>query len=208
MNNALAGFGLEGRRMTVGQLFDMLAEKLGRSDARRPADLPEWARIEFASHDAIRIDCDNDRIELVLSIKELSRGRDRISNFKVHVKFRPEVSGLQAVLVRDGTLQFSGHRLLTGPRVVLHSVFGKLFQKDEQVPLLAERVQNDPRLAGLTVSQLENRPRLDRPGLGPYSPPPHGVAALSGRRRRLVSFLLRAVRCVATRLLVTLWWIG
>lgn len=170
MNNAVAGFGLDGQRLTVGQLFDTLAEKLHRPDAQRPDDLPTRAIVEFASHDAIRIHCDGDRVELILNIKQLARGRDKIRNFKVHAKFRPKVNGLHVTLVRDGTLQFSGRRLLTGPRVVLHSVFGKLLRKDQQVSLLADRVQQDPRLEGLMVTQMTIDNGWIAMALGPIHP--------------------------------------
>ena len=40
-------------------------------------------------------------------------------------------------MVRDGSLQFSGAHLRTGPRMVLHSVFGKMLPKDQVLPVLA-----------------------------------------------------------------------
>jgi hypothetical protein len=72
----------------------------------------------------------------------------------VHAFFRPEIDGLEVKLVRDGTLQFEGAHLRTGPRLVLHSVFGKLLRKDQEVPLVAKRLDDDPRFAGLMVTQL------------------------------------------------------
>jgi hypothetical protein len=37
---------------------------------------------------------------------------------------------------------------------VLHSVFGKLLRKDDEMPVLAKRIDEDPRFAGLMVTQL------------------------------------------------------
>jgi hypothetical protein len=90
----------------------------------------------------------------VLSVVELAHRRDKIKNFQIHVHFRPELDGLRVKLVRDGSLQFSGRRLKTGPRVVLHSVIGKLIDQNQEIPVLNDRVQQDPRLAGLMVTQL------------------------------------------------------
>jgi hypothetical protein len=154
LNNSLAGFELDGRRLSVGQLFDLVTEKLQWTDVERPEDLHDRAVVEFASHDAIRVDCQDGRLELVLSIRELAHGRDKIRNFQVHAYFRPELHGLQVTLVRDGTLQFAGRRLRTGPRMVLHSVFGKLLRKDQQLLLLGEKIQQDPRLDRLMLTQL------------------------------------------------------
>lgn len=154
LNNALAGLGLAGRRMAATELYELFAKKVPGGAAPPPADLSARARIEFARHDAIRVAYHSGRIELILSIAELARGRDRIRNFEVHAFYVPQIDGLQVDLVRDGTLQFSGARLRTGPRVVLHSVFGKLLHKATKVPVLAEGLEEDPRFAGLMVTQL------------------------------------------------------
>jgi hypothetical protein len=154
LNNAAAGLGLDGRRMTLLELFAFLSERFGDPDATPPEDLPVRAVVEFASHDAIHVRCAEDRLELVLNIRQVSQGRDKIQNFQVHAYFRPVVDGLDVRLVRDGTLQFNGRNLRTGPRVVLHGVFGKLLVKDQKMPLLKRDLGDDPRLEGLMVTQL------------------------------------------------------
>jgi hypothetical protein len=154
INNAIAGLGLDGRRITVGELHKLLGEKIVRHASEPPADLPARAVVEFARHDAARVRCHGDTVELVLSIVELRKGRDSIKSVGVHAFFRPEIDGLEVKLVREGTLQFEGAHLRTGPRLVLHSVFGKLLRKDQQVPLLARRLDDDPRFAGMMVTQL------------------------------------------------------
>jgi hypothetical protein len=138
----------------VGELHKLLQEKFtNRADAP-PADLPQKAIVEFAKHDAVRLACHDDAVELILSIVEMRRGRDNIKNFTVHAFFRPVIQGLEVNFVRDGGLQFEGAHLRTGPRLVLHSVFGKLLRPDQQVPLLAAKLGEDARLDGLMVTQL------------------------------------------------------
>jgi hypothetical protein len=154
LNNAICALGLEGRRLTLGELHTLLQEKFtNRADAP-PADLPQKAIVEFARHDAVRILCHDDAVELVLSIVELRRGRDSIKHVTVHAFFRPVIHGLEVNFVRDGGLQFEGAHLRTGPRLVLHSVFGKLLRPDQQIPLLAAKLGEDARLDGLMVTQL------------------------------------------------------
>ena len=154
LNNAVAGLGLEGRRMKVIELYYFLAGRLGYADAIPPADLPARATIEFAPYDAARILCEDNCMKLVLGIREVAHGMDRIQNFQVHATFRPEINGLDVRLVRDGVLNFSGKRLKTGPRVVLHGVFGKLLHKGQEIVLLKANEEPDPRLAGLMITQL------------------------------------------------------
>jgi len=170
LNNAATGLGLNGRRMTAGELFNWFETKFGTVGTEPPPDLPKRAVIEFAVHDAIHVGCDADRLELVLSIRELSYRRDKILNFQVHAFFRPVLDGLDLRLVRDSTLQFSGRRLRTGPRIVLHSVLGKLLRKEHAVSLLAGKVQQDPRLAGLMITQLVIDDGWIALALGPASP--------------------------------------
>ena len=170
MNNAMTGLGLNGRRMTMLELFDDLSLRFGQGNETPPEDLPRHAVIKFAKRDALRVRCDGDRLELVLSVAELAHRRDKIKNFQIHVHFRPVVRGLSVKLVRDGTLQFSGRRLKTGPRVVLHSVMGKLLVKDQQINLVHAKLMLDPRFAGLMVTQLVLEDGWIGLALGPASP--------------------------------------
>ncbi len=170
MNNAAEGLGLDGKRINVGELHTLLAEKITRAAAAPPDDLPQRAIVEFAKHDAVRLRCRDDRVELILNIVELRKGRDSIRNVGVHAFFRPVIDGLEVKLVRDGTLQFEGAHLRTGPRMVLHSVFGKLIRTDHEIPLLAARINDDPRLAGMMVTQLVIDDGWTALSLGPASP--------------------------------------
>ena len=190
LNNALAGFELEGRRLKIDELFHFLAEKLGYPDPTLPDDLPTRAVVEFAPYNAILFNCDRDQLKLVLNIRELAHGRDKIQNFKVHVNFRPALEGLDVRLVRNGTIQFSGHRLKTGPRVVLHSVLGKLFPKGQEVRLIAGDLQNDPALGWTDGHPTGDRRRLDR-SRARHLPVPNGPLV---RTPRTVSFPQKYVR--------------
>lgn len=170
LNNAMMGLGLDGRRMTMQELFDFLTQRFGQPGATPPEDMPRRAIIHFAKRDAARVQCEGDQLELVLSVAELAHRRDKIKNFQIHVHFRPLLSGLSVKLVRDGTLQFSGRRLKTGPRVVLHSVIGKLLEQDHEITLLNAKVQEDPRLAGLMITQLVIEDGWIGLALGPAHP--------------------------------------
>jgi hypothetical protein len=154
VNNAMRGLGLDGRRLTVGELHSLLGQKFARHASAPPADLPQRAIVEFAQHDAVYIACHDDCMELVFNIVELRKGRDSIRHVRVHAFFRPIVEGLEVKLVRDGALQFEGAHLRTGTRMILHSVFGKLLRRDHEVPVLTKDLDGDPRFAGLMVTQL------------------------------------------------------
>ena len=170
LNNAMKGLNLNGRRMTMLELFEYLSQRFGPAEATPPEDLPRRAVIQFAKSDALRVKCEGDRLEIVLSVAELAHRRDKIKNFQIHVHFRPAVRGLGVKLVRDGSLQFSGRRLKTGPRVVLHSVMGKLLPKNQQIDLVSAKLMLDPRFAGLMVTQLVLEDGWIGLALGPANP--------------------------------------
>lgn len=154
LNNAFAGLDLEGRRMTLPELHKFLAEKFGNPDAPMPEDFPTRARIEFAKHDAVHVSFVEDRLELVLNIRELGHGRDKIQNFQVHAYYRPQLDGLSVNLVRDETLQFAGPQLKTGARFVLHGIMGKVFSRGRELRIVRKTLEDDPRFDGLMVTQL------------------------------------------------------
>jgi hypothetical protein len=170
LNNAVRGLGLDGRRLTVGELYALLQAKFTRRNTAPPADLPQRAVVQFAAHDAVRLSCRGDSVELTLRIVELRKGRDSIRNVGVHAFFHPVIDGLEVKMVRDGALQFEGAHLRTGPRLVLQTVFGKLLRRDQEVPVLTARLGDDPRLAGLMVTQLVIDDGWVALSLGPITP--------------------------------------
>ncbi len=169
LNNALAGLELEGQRLSLIELHKLLAEKMGYKDAVPPEDLPARAIVEFAPYDAVHVSFSQDRLELVLNIRELAHGRDKIRNFEVHTFHQPIVDGLTVRLVQDETLQFAGRHLRTGHRVVLHSVMGKLFSKGEDIHIL-KKMETDKRLEGLMVTQVVIEDGWMAVALGPATP--------------------------------------
>ena len=101
------------------------------------------------------LSCEDDRVELILNIREVAHGRDKIRNF-------PSSCILQASTRWHGCSPGARWQLCNS-RVVdsrpahawfLHSVFGKLLEKGAEIDLLPEKVKSDPRLKGLMVTQL------------------------------------------------------
>ena len=83
LNNLLEKLDLDGRKFTLPELFTWVSDKLSRSAsdaARRPA---RECHVTFAPQDAVRIRCEDGRVEVVLSIAELSQGGKKRRNFTV-----------------------------------------------------------------------------------------------------------------------------
>lgn len=153
LNNALQGLKLGGRRLTGVELAELLADKLDVATT----DVPEAARrtiFEFAD-DAAQVRFAEGRLHVTIAVREMIHDRVAVRDFKVHAHYRPEIEGISAKLVRDGSLEMEG-RLRHSDRARLHAVFGKALAEDQTFELV--RLPGDAdtaqRLAGLMVTQL------------------------------------------------------
>ncbi|MEX2168158.1 MAG: hypothetical protein WD851_02520 [Pirellulales bacterium] len=153
LNNAMQGLRLGARRLTSVELADLLAEKLNFITS----EIPETARrttFQFAD-DAVQLRFEEGRLHVTLAIREMLHDRSAVRDFKVHAYYRPEVEGISAKLVRDGSLQMEG-RLRHSDRARLHAVFGKALAENSTLELvrLPDDADTAQRLAGLMVTQL------------------------------------------------------
>jgi hypothetical protein len=154
LNNAAQGLDLQGRQFGVEELYLVLADKLQLAVEGPPEDLPRRARVTFAQVDPVRVRCEGDRVKVCLRFARIALGRDSIRDVEVFADYRPRIEGMRVGLDRDGALSFKGPHLRTGPRMVLHGIFNKFLPCDETIWALDTRLQQDPRLEGVMLTQL------------------------------------------------------
>ncbi len=131
-------------------------EPLDHSGKIHHRTMPDNVRIMFAETRPIDLRFINNRFELQLNIAALQVDDRLFRNFSVKVNYRPEVQGMSAKLVRDGTPQISGERLGTRDRIPIRVIFSKVFSENRALPLVAEELAQDPRFADLRISQFRN----------------------------------------------------
>lgn len=169
LNNALDGLGLAGLTLTSDELRDRLVERL-----QIPKDAPsggERATLRFAAVDPIRFRLAEGRAELTLAFDGISvRGR-RHRDFKVHAFYRPEVNGLMAELVQDGTPHIEG-RMRTASRMHLHGVMGRVLGTGERVPLVRVTEETPAGMARALVGLATNQFVIEDGWLGLAIGPP------------------------------------
>ena len=95
----------------------------------------------------------DEKLELVLSLKEVVHEGNAVRNFRVHAFYVPVINGLEAEFVRDGSLGIEG-RIGTGDRARVHSIFNKVLSEDRKLPIVRLNDPQDQRLAGLMITQL------------------------------------------------------
>ena len=108
----------------------------------------------FAKENAVRLRCEDGRVEVVFAIAELTQGRNRWRNFTVRTHYRPEARKLDPRFVRDTTIYLDGKSLKGRPQVLLRTIFSKVLSPNRELSLLSEKITSDPRLKDLQVTQF------------------------------------------------------
>ena len=124
---------------------------------------------EFAEKDAVRFRVADQKLELVLSMREVNHERNPVRNFRVHAFYVPVLDGLEAEFVRVGPLGIEG-RIGTGERARMHGVFNKVLTEERKLPIVRLNDPQDKRLAGLMITQLVMEDGWIGLAIGPGSP--------------------------------------
>lgn len=173
LNNALDGLELAGQTLTTDSLRERLVERL-----RLPASTQsggEQATFRFAAEEPIRFRLADGRVELTLAFQAIAVRGKQHRNFKVHAFYRPEVNGLVAELVQDGTPQIEG-RMRNASRMHLHGVMGKVFSAGQRVPLVRVNDDTPERLSRALVGLATNQFVIEDGWLGLAIGPPRPAA--------------------------------
>jgi hypothetical protein len=153
LNNGLAQLGLEGRTFKLPELFAWLAQRLGQPELANQEDLPENVRVTFADRDAIHLKCANNRVEVTLSLKELTHEKSHWRNFKVHAFYDLQTDGLSPRFSREEKINLDG-ATVRGVEFKLRAIFSKVLSKNRDMRLLADSVTSDPRFKDLQMTQF------------------------------------------------------
>ena len=154
VNNLVDQLELNGGTFTVAQLRQRIEQKFNWPGLLKADPESDDTEVTFADRDAVRVRCEDGRLEFNLAIVKLQSGSRSWRNFNVGVWYRPKTVGDAVELARDGTISLKGERLSMQSQFVLRGTFSRIFSDDRNVPLLAEQLRSDPRLAGLQVTQF------------------------------------------------------
>jgi hypothetical protein len=153
LTNAAVSLELDGRRYSATELADLFYKKFPQAEERSIDEEHRRAVFQFTKRDAVKFHIENGRLEVTLSLASVELDGRRMRNFVVHAFYVPAVHGLEAELVRDGSLGVEG-RLSSSDRARLHNVFNSVLPPERTIPMVRLDDTNDPRLAGLMITQL------------------------------------------------------
>ena len=154
INNLLERLDLSDREFKLPELYEHIAAQLGRDVVAVPEELSPTACIRFARLDPIAVSVEDGRVRISLSLDSVQEKRSRFCDFRVHAFYRPQVDGLHAQLVRDGIIEIEGSSLRPSHHAILQGVFVSLFSESRPLTVIPADRNNDPRLAGLMITQL------------------------------------------------------
>jgi hypothetical protein len=158
LNNTIAQLGLGDRLWPLAELCEKMVRLFGDGSLGVGDDIPKDVFIRFAPYRPISVEFDRGKVAITLRIAELHQeGGIHLERFIVRTSYLADVNGLQAGLTHIGPISIDGYRLGIRERVPIRLIFSKVFSKQNYIPVLAPKISEDARLAGLAVSQLEFR---------------------------------------------------
>ena len=153
LNNAADAMQLDGGSFTLAEIRRRISEVFDR-----PEMLEEPGRedvsITFAEKDALRLQCQQGRIAIVLSIAKLSRAPNAWHDFQVRAYYRPVIDGRSAQLVRDGLVELTGRGMNFRSQIPLRGIFSKTFSKNRPCQIIPPTMAENPQMSDLEITQF------------------------------------------------------
>ena len=146
-NMLLGKLEFEGKRGTVAEFKEMLAEKLKQPGLARPEE-NDHVEVTFAPYNPVVVRFVDGRVELTISITALRLLGKTHRNFQVIVRYKPVYdSEGRLVLERDGYLSLINVR----EQFLMRAAFGKIFPVSRPFPLVPKLFETDEQYDYLTT---------------------------------------------------------
>jgi hypothetical protein len=169
ITNAAVSLELDGKRLEAQELQALVREKFARTNQPPAVQVEADTIFDFAAEDAVRFRIADQKLELILSMREVSHEGNPVRNFRVHAFYAPVLNGLEAEFVRVGPLGIEG-RIGTGERARMHGVFNKVLSEDRKLPIVRLNDPQDARLEGLMITQMVLEDGWIGLAIGPSAP--------------------------------------
>jgi hypothetical protein len=152
-NNFLDRLELGGRMVSQRELYDALVEKLNLPRELLPQRIRDDVLLQLAADDPVRVRFQEGRVAIEIQLDELRAEGNVWRNFMIRAFYRPDPASAQGELMRDGTVQLIGQSLRAKAQIALRGIFSSTFSKDRRITIVPETLINDPRMAGIRVTQ-------------------------------------------------------
>ncbi len=158
LNNTLEQLVPKDHPVTIRRMLIDAADMFGQGAIDIPADIPDDVSIQFAPTRPITVEIEDGTLWVTLRVIRLNRGeRVDLTQFIVRAAYKPEIDGLNAMLVRDGHLRISGPGMSMRERLPVRAIFNKVLSPNRPFQLTLPQLIQHPAMENLAVSQLELR---------------------------------------------------
>jgi hypothetical protein len=154
INNVLAGLRLEGRTEHLHTLYRDVWATFGVRDVEIPENMPDDVMIRFADAEAARVRLVDGKMTVTLRLAEMRSGQRIWRNLVVENDYAPLAASRRAILVRDGSVSMEAARLRVADQFALRGIFTKIFSDNDQIPLIARQLAENPGVADVAVTQF------------------------------------------------------
>lgn len=159
MNNVVARLGLNGETFTGQELAEHMQRVLGVSTKTQQDSDQKDALFKFAALDPIRLNFDNNRVDIIINLDSLKIGKAKKSmrRLSITASYAVEANGMNVRLVQDETgtrVTSRGKRLRLGDRAVISTVMKMLFEPSYSINVLPKQFRNRPQAQSLAISRL------------------------------------------------------
>jgi hypothetical protein len=154
--NLIEQLGFDGQTLTVVQLRERIAARLNRPEMLQNQGDHDDVTICFAKENAVQIRYQDGQVAITLQVAWLHEPQtdERWEDFQVQTFYRPRINGRHAEFAREGVIYLDGDGLSMRSQIALRGIFSKTFSKQRPVVLTPDTMLEDPRIAGLSVSQV------------------------------------------------------
>lgn len=153
INNMIYHLNLAGRKVELTELYREVTSLFMREAKAPPEDIPSGVFVTFEDEDAVRVDCEDGRVTLLIRIRELEHNGKSWKNFAVRGHYAPSSDQLEANLVRDGVVELLGVRR-AGDQIALRAIFSRVLSRNRKLNLVNEQLAQAPELQDQQVTQF------------------------------------------------------
>ncbi len=155
VNNAIEQIAFGDEPCTLLELSDRIASALQQQPWKLTEDIPDDVAIRFAKKRPMTIEFQDGKVLFTLRIDQLQQGdRLNLKRFSIIASYVPVVDGMWVSLQLDGPISVDGERIGVRERLPLRTIFSRVFASHRNIDLIPAEFVNNPRAAGLAISQM------------------------------------------------------
>jgi hypothetical protein len=156
INNLLNRIEIAGQKFTATELADHLKDVVGTDVISNVCQAEADAEFEFAPFDPVRINFQNNRIQVTINLKSfrVANGK-RWKNLQVRTEYIPYVDGLRLTVKQsDDGISLKGRNLNCRDQIAIRTIFTSIFQDQAEFAIVPAPLAQKLGIGDLAIHQF------------------------------------------------------